>query len=301
VARMVNLRQLEAFRALMLTGTTVQAASMLSVTQPAISRLIADLEYQAGLPLFARSKGRLRPTPEAEALFTEMERAYVGLEHIADFMKGIRRLAGTVRLLATMPMAHGILPGAIVRFRAQHPDTIVTVKTVLSRDIRSWLDTQQFDIALTNFPVDYPLGSTAELARTDGVCILPIGHELTSKSVITAGDLADQPFIAMAPESRHRQKVDGAFATAGILPHIVVEAQTSAIISDLVAAGAGVSIVDPISARAFAAKGLEIRPFEPQLVYEFRLLFPMQKARSLHAKQFTDLVISYTLELGFHP
>jgi hypothetical protein len=61
--RMLNLRQLEAFRALMLTGTTVQAAAMLGITQPVISRLISDLEFQSGLSLFVRSGGRLRPTP----------------------------------------------------------------------------------------------------------------------------------------------------------------------------------------------------------------------------------------------
>src|SRR5262245_11739761 len=116
---MLNLRQMEAFRAVMLTGTTIQAAAMLKVTQPAISRLINDLEAQAGITLFDRVRGRLQPTPEAETLFDEIERAYISFDHIANFMKGIRRSAGRLRLLATMPMAHGILPATIARFKAE--------------------------------------------------------------------------------------------------------------------------------------------------------------------------------------
>lgn len=296
---MLNLRQLEAFRALMLTGTTVQAAAMLGMTQPAVSRLVSDLEYHAGLDLFARSKGRLRPTPEAEMLFRELERTFVGLDYLGNFIKGLKRYSGTVNTLSTMPIAHGVLPTVINRFRAMQPDAVVSVKTVLSRDVRSWLDTQQFDIALTNYPVDYPASATAELARSSGVCIMPIAHPLSSKERISASDLNGVAFVAMAPETRHRQKVDGAFAMAGIEPHIVIEAQTSAIISDLVAAGNGVSIIDPISANAFVAKGLVIRPFEPQLVYEFRMLFPLQKARSKLTQLFAKLAADYTRELGF--
>jgi DNA-binding transcriptional LysR family regulator len=296
---MLNLRQMEAFRALMLTGTTIQAAAMLRVTQPAVSRLISDLEAQTGIALFARANGRLRPTPEADALFNEIEKAYVSLDHIANFMTGIHRIAGSMRLLATMPIAHGILPGAIGRFRTERPDTLVTLKTVIRRDVRSWLDTQQFDLALTNFPLDYPLEATARLARVEGVCILPPGHQLETKEVVTAADLAEQPFVAMSPETQHRLKVDAAFVEAGVTPRVVTEAQTGIIVAELVAAGIGVSVVDAITARAVSAKGIVVRPFKPLLSYEFRFLFPIQKARSREAGRFVEIVMDQVRELNF--
>jgi DNA-binding transcriptional LysR family regulator len=296
---MLNLRQMEAFRAVMLTGTTIRAAAMLKVTQPAVSRLISDLEAQAGILLFDRTQGRLRPTPEAETLFDEIERAYVSLDHIANFMKGINRSAGRLRLLATMPMSHGILPTTISRFRAMRPQTVISMRTVIRRDVRAWLDTQQFDLALTNFPVDYPLAATSRLVKADGVCILPTGHPLTARDRITAKDIADEPFIAMSPETQHRLKVDGAFADAKIHPRIAIEAQTGIIICEFVAAGLGVSVVDPITARAFAVKGLEIRPFEPKVIYEFRLVFPIQKSPSRDSELFKQIVIDYVKELGF--
>lgn len=296
---MLNLRQIEAFRALMLTGTTIQAAAMLRITQPVVSRLIASLEAQAGITLFARAQGRLRPTPEAEILFDEIERAYVSFDQLANFIKDIRRTAGTLRLLATMPMAHGILPEAITRFREVHPETIVKVRTVLRRDVRAWLDAQQFDVALTNFPLDYPAGSTLQLASVDGVCILPVGHPLVAKDAISAADLVDEPFIAMAAESQHRLKVDSAFEVEGLRPRIAIEAQTSILIAEFVAAGLGVSVVDPIAVRAYATRGIVSRPFHPKLTYEFRLLFPVQKARSRAVRQFSDIAVALVRELGF--
>jgi DNA-binding transcriptional LysR family regulator len=70
----INLRQLEAFRAVMLTKSITRAAEMLFVSQPAVSRLISDLESTVEFDLFQRVKKRLIPTPEGEALFEEVER-----------------------------------------------------------------------------------------------------------------------------------------------------------------------------------------------------------------------------------
>ncbi|CAJ3076526.1 LysR family transcriptional regulator [Burkholderia pseudomallei] len=61
----LNLRQIEVFRAIMLTGSISGAAKLLHVSQPAVSRLISYAEQRLGLALFERIKGRLYPTPEA--------------------------------------------------------------------------------------------------------------------------------------------------------------------------------------------------------------------------------------------
>ena len=64
----MNFRQIEAFRAVMVTGSATAAAKLLFITQPAISRLIADLEFATKLKLFVRKPNRLEATPEAQAL-----------------------------------------------------------------------------------------------------------------------------------------------------------------------------------------------------------------------------------------
>src|SRR5206468_723883 len=86
----MNLRQIEAFRAVMHLGTTVQAAAFLHVSQPAVSRMIRQLEDATRLRLFKREKSRLRPTPEATALFREVERAFVGLDSLRRVAENLR-------------------------------------------------------------------------------------------------------------------------------------------------------------------------------------------------------------------
>jgi DNA-binding transcriptional LysR family regulator len=86
----VNIRQLEAFRAVMIARSTTGAAELLDVSQPAVSRLIVQLEASLELTLFDRSSGRLAPTPEALLLHEEVERTVVSVDKIRELAREIK-------------------------------------------------------------------------------------------------------------------------------------------------------------------------------------------------------------------
>ena len=87
----ISSRQIEAFRAVMLTGSITSASEALFVTQPAVSRLIRSLEESTGLTLFERRGNHVVPTAEATALLEEVERSFVGLARIGAFAHGADR------------------------------------------------------------------------------------------------------------------------------------------------------------------------------------------------------------------
>ena len=80
----LNLRQIEVFRAIMLSGSISGASKLLFVSQPAVSRLIAYTEQRLGLMLFQRIKGRLYPTPEARRLFVEVTALYQNVQRVNE-------------------------------------------------------------------------------------------------------------------------------------------------------------------------------------------------------------------------
>ena len=121
--RGLNPRQIEAFRAVVLTGGVGAAASLINVTQPAVSRLIRDLQSHLGLVLFERRGTGLVPTSEALSLYAEVERAFVGLERIEQMATELRtRRAGFLRIAALPALANahdhgrGLRPERIVNF-----------------------------------------------------------------------------------------------------------------------------------------------------------------------------------------
>jgi len=107
----INSRQVEAFRATMLTGSVTEAAALMTVTQPAVSRLLRDLQALLKMELFERRGTGLVPTAAAMALYTEVERSFVGLERITAAAEEIRgRRTGSLRATSALPRCRSRIP-----------------------------------------------------------------------------------------------------------------------------------------------------------------------------------------------
>lgn len=288
--RRFNIRQLEAFRAVMLSGTTTGAAASLAVSQPSVSRLLSELEGQLGAQLFVRQQGRLVPTQEAEWLFAKAQDVLSRLDHLDMAARDVHHLsAGELRIMAAPPLAHGLVPECLRRLRGVYPDLRISLQVAFRREARMLTDSQDFDVALLTLPIDYPAAHSERLASVRGVCVLPAGHRLSEKIVVEAADLAEEPFISPLPETLSRMRLDLLFDEAGVQRRRrTMESHTALTICQMVAAGLGVAVTDPFTARAFAHPGLTIRSFAPTFEYDYGLLFPLRSPRSRLAKEFAE-------------
>src|SRR5262245_41523562 len=106
----MNLRQMEVFHAIMVTGSVTDAARLLNVTQPAVSAVLKHCEDRLGLRLFVRAGGRLRPTDEAKALFPDVAAVFGRLDAVGRLTQDLvgGRL-GTLSIAAAFPIANGYL------------------------------------------------------------------------------------------------------------------------------------------------------------------------------------------------
>jgi DNA-binding transcriptional LysR family regulator len=112
----------------MMAGTVIQAAAFLHVSQPAVSRLIADLEREVGYPLFHRQTGRLQPTDEGNLLYAEVERAFLGMGEIEAAAWAIgQQQTGSLRLVTTYSVLGGPVLNIINEFAHDHPRVFIRV------------------------------------------------------------------------------------------------------------------------------------------------------------------------------
>lgn len=291
MALRINLKQISAFRSVMISGSTSAAAELLNISQSAVSRLIQNLEAQTAFQLFLRQNGRLYPTPEAEALLKEVEQAYSRLDHLDNVMRSPRLLESKhLRLIVSTPFAQWLLPVALAQFQRQRPDIRVSIKIVVRRDMAKWLEEQKFDVALITFPVDYPTAHSRKLPSLNGVCILPLNHPLAQAPVVHAKDLASQLFISIIPDTVLRMKVDQVFNQLSIQRSLMIETQSGASICGLVAEGLGVSVVDPITVGNPIGKKFAVKAFHPTIKFDFGILLPIQRPVSGHADEFISIV-----------
>lgn len=89
-ACLMNIKQLEVLRTLLSTGSTIATAKAMGLSQSGISRLLAQLEADLSLTLFARDKGRLIPTPEAALLARDAENVLLAVDRMSGHAEDLR-------------------------------------------------------------------------------------------------------------------------------------------------------------------------------------------------------------------
>ena len=267
---MLSFRQIEAFRAVIVSRGITRAAEVLNVSQPAVSRLVRDMEAHLGLTLFRRRKGGLQPTEEALALYAEVERSFVGVEKIERAARRIREhRAGNLRICGVAAMMHSFLPMVVEEFLRDHSGVAVALYTYDNETAVDRIRTRQFDVGYVMTPADRTGVDVGPVRRVRCVCILPPNHRLARRKVVGIDDLDDEPFISLADRTMTRLKIDAAFEAANVHRRLELEGYWSATICSLVERGLGLSIIEPFTAEAFAARGGIVRPFEPAIDFTF--------------------------------
>ncbi|RVC63022.1 LysR family transcriptional regulator [Mesorhizobium sp. M00.F.Ca.ET.038.03.1.1] len=290
----MNLRQIEAFRAVMLAGTVTGAAEMLHISQPAVSRLIVDLECVSALPLFVRKKKRLTPTPEAKIFFAEVQHAFAGVEHLKKKAQDIRNFnSGHLRIAASPAMSMGFLRTVLEEFLTSHEGVTATLQTHVSTIVKDSVASQLNDIGLVFGDANEPALRSEVFVRANAVCILPPGHRLADKDIIEPQDLADEDFVSLSANDTTRLRIDQAFQQAGVDRVIRLEAQLATVVCGFVLDGFGVSIVNPFTAFEYRERGLLLKAFRPEIPVRFQLVRPAQQTQSTLADGFVETLHRY--------
>ena len=285
----VNQKQINAFRMVMRHGSITAAANALNVSQPAVSRLIADLERAVGFPLLLRLGGKAQPTTEAHEFFQEVERMFYGFDRLAQVAAQIKDLRRAAFRVASMPMvSFEILPRAMKRLADLSPGISITHNVHTSPRIIDLLASHQVDLGIgQSFAGSSDNLEVLAAYRTDCVCIMLPDNPLASRSSLTPLDLKDEPLISLTYRTVTGSVIAQRFAEAGIAPRIVAETQPSYSACGLAALGLGVAIVDPISPGIFGSS-LRTVPFEPKIPFNFQVLKPADAPLSRAGRRFLD-------------
>ncbi len=298
----INLRQIEAFRAVFQTGSMTAAGALMGISQPAVSRLIRDLEAEISLPLFERKPGKVIPAADAVVLYREVQRSFHGLDRIARIATELRGWReGDLRIVSSVAPSFFGLPAVLSRFREVWPGVRLSLRTSPSPEVLDLVSLRQADIGVAVVPAEAPGLQIEALPAGNAVCVLPADHALARRRIIRARHLAGVPMLMIADYSLFQQRIMQGFESAGVRPLIVCESSFSAPICSMVAQGAGISVLDPLTARAYEGSKLVVRPFEPAVPYELKIVYPAQEPWTERASALRDLLRDHIRTLSQRP
>lgn len=292
-----NIRQVEAFRAVVTLGSMTKAAELLGISQPAVSRLMVDFQEAVGFKLFRRQRNGAEPTEDARRLFEQVDKLFVGLEDLNHQVHAIRNLTmGTISIAAMGLYANGLLPDIIARFSKQFPDIAIRLDSQPQDRIVEWVSSRRSDLGVASLPLANLTFPVRELLSRPAMCVFPADHAFAAREEVLASDLADMPFVSFPRGTSFRFEVDTLFDRAGIDRVMMMEATTHEAVCNLVAAGLGVSIVSPYSPHLRRNPRLAFRPFAPAIPIVLGLIGDPDEM-SVAARKFHDFVIDYVAEI----
>lgn len=295
-------RQVEAFRSVMQSGTTAQAAQLMSVTQPAVSRLIADLEYHLNFKLFERSRGRLHPTPEALKFYNAVERFFIGIEELERSARQIREGSPTeLKICATPALSTSIVPTAITAFRKLHSNVAFQLESASFSQIALRLQTHQANLGIAHASPVLPGLRQEILINAAHVCAMHETHPLARKSKIVPQDLEGESILRILPEGQvNWDSTKAVLDESGIRFRMDVATQSSHTGYSLIAQNLAIGLIEPFAAGPWRNNGVVTRPFEPRIPFDYVVALPELQPRSSMLEKFIELLreVARTIEPG---
>ena len=243
-----------------------KAAEKLSLTQPAVSHHIGQLEDELGTRIFVRAKTGLRLTPEGEIVLRYAERLRSLYDKMLEELNDSERHMTKIRVGITHTAEINLITEILAKYGAQEDNITITVITDTIKHLYTMLAAYQLDLAfIEGKPSDSAFHHI--LLDTDYLaCVLPVTHPLAAQSMVSLAELKNEQMILRLPSSGTRCLFEAALLSINESIHsfnIAMEVDNIATIKDLIRKELGVSILPKSACMDELKKGkLAVLPIE---------------------------------------
>ncbi len=285
----MRLRHIEVFHAVYTCGSITGAAKLLNVSQPSVSKVLAHAEQQLGFLLFDRQKGKIIPTREAERLIGHVTDAY---KNISELRRVSRNLGladtGIIRIAMTPALGIDLIPTAIASYMEKHPNTLFEIEGLHHHQIVRALKELRVDFGVVFSPPVTPGIKIDHLTTAEFVAITHESLDMGGKTTLAFEDLEGMPFVNLGTRSPLGQLLANRIETSAVNLRTVANVETYQMARALVAHGAGVALIDEITARSSGHDTVIARYLNPPLQFNISILHAESDPFSVATQRFID-------------
>jgi DNA-binding transcriptional LysR family regulator len=269
----LTLRELEVLRAVISEGKTTAAAHRLGISQPAVSRAVAQLEARLGRKLFLRHGNRIEPTADGLALNEQIEPIFATLASLTA-NETDRPNPRRLRICAPPTLAHRLVTRLIAGFLRENPDASVHLEIGMSANVTAAVADENADLGIGDGRIRHDGLRMYPFRQAVAHAAIPHHHRLAGRTEIVPEDLAGEPFITLTRRFHQRNLYDRIFSERGVERNIRAETATSIAVCELVREGVGIGLVNPFPVNLRPVEGVVFRPFTPRIDYLTQFFTP---------------------------
>jgi LysR family transcriptional regulator, carnitine catabolism transcriptional activator len=280
-----SVRQLRAFVAVYDSGQLSAAAEALSLTQPAVTVLLRELEARLGVRLFDRSTRSLRRTEAAAEAIGHARRALAEMQALSGGMASLARgERGRLRIAATSTVAQTLLPAAVRRYLDRYPGIELQIDDCAPGEFAERVLAGHVDLGLGTLEGPVP-------GLSQRVVLRDRGPRFAADKPLTWKQLAAWPVITVRPGYGVRRRIDAAAREAGAELRIAHEVSLLTTAVALAAAGLGVAVVPgTVFAPALHPELVARRLVRPVVERDTAVVFKSDRSLSPAAQAFAELM-----------
>ena len=244
--RTLELKLLRAFVTLAEIGNIRRAASLLAVSQPALSVQIQRLEDALGYPLFDRQARGVSLNERGARWLPHVKKLLHSAAQTEEAARTIGRGAFDRLEIGVTPIAAlSFVPDALRLFAQQQPGTSVALTESLSHELEEAVAHRRLDLAIVHPPSSRDDLQVREIARDRLVAVVPAGHRLAGAPTLSPADLGSETLVGVRRDIGPMafDRISAWFSRANVAVQVSQSASSSISLIGLVAAGAGIGLV----------------------------------------------------------
>lgn len=285
----MRLRHIEVFHAVYTSGSITNAAKLLNVSQPSVSKVLAHAEQQLGFALFDRLKGKIVPTQEAERLITHVTDAYDNISELRRISENLRASdSGLIRIAMVPAFGIELVPTAIASYLEHHPDTRFEIETLHLHQVARALKRSRVDVGIVFDPPMTPGIEIDQLVTAECVVVAHKTTDFGIKKRLALKDLDGMPFINLDARSPLGSMLASRIDAGDIQLRTIAKVETYQMAKALVAQNTGVSIIDEITARSTGHEDVVAWKLQPPLKFNVALMHVESEPLSILTQRFVE-------------
>ena len=287
----MRLRHIEVFHAVYTYGSITSAAKFLNVSQPSVSKVLAHAEQQLGYPLFDRIKGKVVPTLEAERLIGHVSRVFQSIDELQRVSKNIAAAdTGKIRIAVTPAFGIDVVPSAVAAYLQLHPETEFLIETLHYQQVIRALNQSRIDIGIAFHPSSVSGIAIDHLATAEFVAVTDSGYQVRRGKRVKLEEIQKLPFIRLNESGPLGQLLNSELEASGLEFKSAVREETYQVAKALVAHGAGVTLIDELTARSSGHPNVRAYRLDPELRFNIGLMRLESTPLSIVSQRFVRFV-----------
>ncbi|MGC7871282.1 LysR family transcriptional regulator [Desulfosporosinus sp. SYSU MS00001] len=272
-----------------------KAAETLNLSQPALSRSIARLEGELGVPLFERQGRTVVLNSYGRIFLNRVNRAIqeitLGQQEIEDLIDPFQ---GSVSLGFIHSQGSNLVPDLLGSFRKNFPEVRFMLYQNLTSQVLDQLEAGDIDFCFCARPIARENVHWIRLFTEEIILIVPREHPLAQRKTVKLAELSEELFIAFKKDVSLGEIIDRLFQEAGITPKVTFEGEEIGTIMGLVAAKLGIALIPKV--KAFDMSGLsQVHVSAPLCQRVIGMAWVEGRYLSPAAKRFKEFVMEHFL------